>query len=225
VNKRTGYKLRLGLFDDKGNGISQSVIDIDVFPGVKETPQNVYAFSSDAGKAVLLLEELNGKNEADMKNASTIIIDDFDRYEQNKAEIDELVKAGRTVVFLELPQGEYLIGDSKINVENTVMGSYYFASPTTGHEIVKDNKPMDFRFWYEEEKGMAEPFLSAIFTGEDWVPVLASGSTNWVGDRGDAFAVAEMNYGKGKFRVCEIQLDHRLQTNPVARIFALRLLK
>jgi hypothetical protein len=39
-----------------------------------------------------------------------------------------------------------------------------------------------------------------------------------------ALAVAELSYGKGMFRVCQIQLTNRLQTNPTARIFAQRIL-
>ncbi len=136
-----------------------------------------------------------------------------------------MVKSGKTVLFLELEQGEYAIGESEIGVENTAMGSYYFASPKTGHTIVEDNKPMDFKFWYHEEKDLVAPFLNTVFVANDWSPIISSGSTNWVGDKGGALAVAELYYGKGKFRVCQIQLNNRLKTNPTARKFALRLLK
>ena len=129
-------------------------------------------------------------------NANTIVIDDYNWYEDHKIEIDDLVKSGKTVVFLELKEGKYSIGQSEIGVENTAMGSYYFASPKTVHEIVKDNKPMDFKFWYHEEKELVAPFLNTVFVANDWTPIISSGSTNWVGDKGMALAVAELKLWK-----------------------------
>lgn len=225
VSKRTSYKLRLGLFDEKGKGVSESVIDIDVFPKQYYTLTNVFATTSKKNIAATLVNELKATSTKSYTSANTIIIDDYNWYQKHKNEIDGLVKNGKSVLFLELKQGEYAIGNSNIAVENTAMGSYYFASPTTGHSIVKDNKPMDFKFWYHQEKEMVAPFLNTVFIANNWVPIISSGSTNWVGDKGDALAVAEMKYGRGKFRVCQLQLNHRLNTNPTARIFVERLLK
>ncbi len=225
VKERTSYKLRLGLFDDKGKGISESVINLDVFPKVNSNPTNIYAINSEIGIANKLVDEVGANKSSNYSSANTIVIDDYNWYKKNKKEIDGLVKSGKTVVFLELNQGKYTIGKSNIAVENTAMGSYYFASPTTGHDIVKDNKPMDFKFWYHETKELVAPFLNTVFVANDWTPIISSGSTNWVGDKGMALAVAELNYGKGMFRVCQIQLNNRLQTNPTARIFVNRLLK
>lgn len=225
VTKRTSYKLRLGLFDENGKGISESVIDFDVFPKRDNTLTNVFKAPSQNKVATKLLGDLNIETIQKYSNANTIVIDDFDWYVKNKSDIDALVEKGKSVVFLELKQGEYSIGNSSIIVENTAMGSYYFASPKTGHSIVKDNEPMDFKFWFHEKKDLAAPFLNTVFVANDWTKILGSGSTNWVGDKGDAHAVAELNYGKGKFKVCQLQLNYRLNTNPTAKIFAERLLK
>ena len=225
VNKRTSYTLRLGLFDENGKGISESTIDLDVFPKQMDKPLMLFASSSEKGVATGLLNELKVSSTKNFTSANTIIIDNFEWYQKNKNEIDALVKNGKSVLFLELKKGEYAIGNSKVTVENTAMGSYYFASPTTGHSIVKDNKPMDFKFWYHEEKGLVAPFLNTVFIANDWIPIISSGSTNWVGDKGNALAVAEINHEKGKFRVCQLQLNNRLSTNPTARIFVERLLK
>lgn len=225
VKERTSYTLRLGLFDESGNGISESTIDLDVFPRKFNVPTTVFANRSQKGVASTVANEIATTTVQDYTIANTIIIDDFEWYKNNKNEIDLLVENGKMVVFLELEQGEYSIGKSKIRVENTAMGSYYFASPTTGHSIVKDNKPMDFKFWYHEKKDLVAPFLNTVFVADDWTKIISSGSTNWVGDKGGAMAVAEINHGKGKFRVCQLQLENRLKTNPTARIFAERLLK
>jgi len=83
---------------------------------------------------------------------------------------------------------------------------------------------MDFKFWYHKEMDLVAPFLNTVFVANEWTPIISSGSTNWVGDKGMALAVAELNFGKGRFRVCQIQLNNRLQTNPTAKIFAQRIL-
>jgi len=224
VSKRTSYKLRLGLFDENGKGISESVLDLDVFPTQISKPVNVYATKSKQNIAAKLLSELDANQTSDYTKASTIVIDNYNWYKKNKKEIDALVNNGKTVVFMELKKGSYAIGTSSVAVENTAMGSYYFASPKTKHSIVKDNKGKDFKFWFHETKDLVAPFLNTVFVANDWTPILTSGSTNWVGDKGAALAVAEINYGKGKFRVCQLQLNNRLKTNPTARIFATRIL-
>lgn len=225
VAKRTSYKLRLGLFDENGKGISESVVDLEVFPKENSTPAKIHAVKSTTGIATKLVAELQVENSNSYNDANTIIIDDFNFYKNNKSEIDAMVASGKTVLFLELEQNEYTIGESNIRVENTAMGSYYFASPKTGHDFVKDNKPMDFKFWYHETKDLVAPFLNTVFIADEWTSIVSSGSTNWVGDKGGALAVAEIKYGKGTFRVCQIQLNNRLQTNPTARIFAKKILE
>lgn len=224
VKKRTSYTLRLALFDSEGEGVSESSLDIEVFPKQANKIQKLFTTDSERKIARNLSKDLKATSTHNYKDANTILVDNFDWYEENKGEIDFLVKKGKTVVFLELPQGTYHIGEGNVNVEKTAMGSYYFVSPETGHSLVKTNKPMDFKFWYDESKELVSPFLSAIFTGENWVPILSSGSTNWVGDKGEAMAVAEMYHGKGKFIICQVQLMNRLNTNPVAKIFTEKLL-
>ncbi|MBJ6368635.1 glycoside hydrolase family 2 TIM barrel-domain containing protein [Snuella sedimenti] len=226
VNKRTSFLLRLALFDENGKGISESTVDLEVFPNQVTWPASVYATKAEQNIALPLLDELKVNPKKDYTSANTIIIDHFGWYLQHKDEIDDLVHNGKKVVFMELEQGDYSIAKSHIKIENTAMGSYYFVSPQTDHPMVKDNKPNDFKFWYDESKDLVSPFLSTIMLlNKDWNPILLSGNTNWIGDKGGAFAVAEMNYGKGTFTVCQLQLNHRLSTNPVAKTFVERLLK
>ena len=61
VTKRTSYKLRLGLFDEKGKGISESVIHLDVFPKVKSKLTNIYAVKSERGIADKLVNEVGAR--------------------------------------------------------------------------------------------------------------------------------------------------------------------
>jgi hypothetical protein len=46
--------------------------------------------------------------------------------------------------------------------------------------------------------------------------VLSSGASSWVADKGAVMAAAELKYGKGYFRICEVQLVDRITFNPTA---------
>ncbi len=223
VNKRAAYKLRLGLFDDKGNEVSQSLLDMEVFPKKEKISTSIFSTSSK-GAAGQILDKLDATAVQSMQQASVILIDDFNWYQQNKVEIDALVKTGKRVVFLELKEGEYNIATSEVKVENTIMGEYYYVSPAAGHRLVDWAKPMDFKFWYNDEAKCVLPFVSSVFRAKDWEPILNSGRTSWAGDQGAYLAAAEKQYGQGCFIICQLKVSGFVISNPVARIFSNKLL-
>ena len=91
--------------------------------------------------------------------------------------------------------------------------------------MVKDAKPFDFSFWYDDTKGLVRPLLSSMVKADTgWNPVLKTGKTSWVDMAGEYAAVAEMKKGKGAYRICQVQLNDRINHNPAAKIFAQRLL-
>ncbi len=216
VSKRTAYILRLGLFDENGNEISQSTLDLEVFPEQKVAPQQVFVSSED-GKASKIVTELGLNSQSSMEQASLILIDDFTWYEENRTKIDQQVRSGKRVIFLELDAGDYTIADSDVKVENTSMGEYYFVSPTTEHEMVARAKPMDFKFWYNSEEECIRPFISKVFKAKGWSPILNTGRTSWSGDQGPYQAAAEKKSGKGSYVICQLQLHNRIKSNPVAK--------
>lgn len=223
VSKRTGYVLRLGLFDEQGNEVSQSTLDLEVFPK-QNTPSGNIFVSSDEGEAIGILDELGITAQKSLEQASVILIDDFSWYKQNKSSVEELVRSGKRAIFLDLEVGSYMLAESKLTVENTIMGEYYFVSPATGHKIVNWAKTRDFRFWYNSEKECVRPFINKVFKAEDWTPILLTGRTSWGADLGPHLAVAEKKYGKGCYVVCQLKLNNRINANPVARKFAEKLL-
>jgi len=224
VSKRTEYILRLGLFDEKGNEISQSKLNLEVFPEQKVLSNRIFV-SSVNGKGNEILKELGVIAEKSMEPASVILIDDYNWYKLNKPKVDQQVKSGKRAIFLDLDAGDYSIAESEVKVENTIMGEYYFVSPTTGHEMVTWAKPMDFKFWYSSEKERVRPFINKVFKAEGWTPILNTGRTSWAGDQGPYLAAAEKKIGNGSYVICQLQLNNRVKSNPTARIFANKLLQ
>ncbi|MEN8229130.1 MAG: sugar-binding domain-containing protein [Bacteroidota bacterium] len=225
VSKRMGYKLRLGLFDESGGEVSQSVIDIDVWPEVAAKGANRVFVAESTGNAHGLLSELEIVQSDDMSASDVIIIDNYEWYSGNRELVDRLVKSGKTALFMELPEGNYQIADSEVSLFNTIMGNYYFVSPETGHDLIRWAKPMDFHFWYNEKEQVVTPLIGTVFKAGDWTPILSSGLTSWDSrDNGKYLAVAEKRSGKGKYVICQLQLNERTKTNPAAKKLAYGLL-
>jgi hypothetical protein len=96
----------------------------------------------------------------------------------------------------------------------------------TGHELVEGFAPEDFRFWYDPAVDHPAPFLATtLHAGPAWRPILRSGNGDWKGDWGPAEAAMEREVGPGVLRVCQLSLAGRIAGNPVAEIFARRLLQ
>lgn len=223
VSNRTEYILRLGLFDEKGNEISQSTLDLEVFPEQEVAPHQVFV-SSKEGKANDIVNELGLIPQKSLELASVIVIDDFNWYKENKEKVEQQVKSGKRAIFLELDAGDYTIADSEVKVENTIMGEYYFVSPSSGHEMLTWAKPMDFKFWYNSETECVRPLISKVFKAEGWLPILNSGRTSWAGDQGPYLAAAEKKIGKGSYVICQLDLKNRIGSNPVAKMFTLEMI-
>jgi hypothetical protein len=93
--------------------------------------------------------------------------------------------------------------------------------------LVAGFRPEDFRHWYDPAGDRISPLLETCFRAEGWTPILTTGSgggtlpspTAW----SPALAVAEKRDGTGVWRICQITLAGRIAANPVAGLFARRL--
>jgi hypothetical protein len=225
VSQRTSYKLRLGLFDNRGQEQSQSVIDIDVFPRFKVKSQVKISVPGPRDKGARLLTELDILPTDDVKQSNVIMIDDYSWYAEHTEMVDRLVQAGKTALFLELPEGRYAICNSDVHSFNTVMGDYYFVSPKTEHALVQWAEPMDFKFWFNEQAEVVTPFIGNVLKADGWTPILTTGQTSWGSrDEGPYLAAAEKKSGKGNYIICQLQMNHRLNSNPTAQQFIYKLL-
>jgi hypothetical protein len=159
-----------------------------------------------------------------IEKADVILIDDFSKYAEAGHQVNKLAELGKIVIFIELGAQQYDIANTKVNIEKTSMGDYYFVSAQTDHPAVRNFEPFDFRFWYDGQKKLIEPILPYTISAPAWKPILTSGATDWLSDKGTAMAAAELKYGKGCFRICEVELADRVSYNPTALIFLNNLL-
>ncbi len=216
VTKRTVYQLRISLNDASGTPIHQNVETIEIFPELKKSAVKLYAVGD---QAVVLASGLGIACVPSLQEAQVMLCSDWTAYEEHQEQIDAWVAAGGKLVLLELPAGDYRIGTDEVKVEQTTMGEYYFVSPKVAHPLMKAFKPMDFKMWYDPAVDYVQPLLGCVVSAPGWTPLLLSGNSNWVDDKGSVMAACELRYGKGLFRISEVKLAGRT-INPVASYFA-----
>jgi hypothetical protein len=104
------------------------------------------------------------------------------------------------------------------------MGPRHFVSCDSGHPIVKGFEREDFKFWCDDSLGYASPILNTVLEAKEWTPVLLSGDGGWGRPWGSVSVAVEKKAGKGCLRICLMDILNRVQTNPVAKLFASKLL-
>jgi hypothetical protein len=226
VPARSEITVRLALMDES-QILHDTFLKIQVFrPVEKFSADHIQIIGARNDKAAHLADELKIDKIFSPQISSTaiILIDDFDKYLESKSEIDQAVKNGSLVIFIELPVGEFDIGKTRISIKECGMGARHFVSRKTGHPLVNDFQPDDFKFWYDAKFDYPTPLLATTFEAPDWTPILISGNGNWQGNWQPALAAAEKREGLGIWRICQVHLSGRIQGNPVAGIFARRLL-
>ena len=228
------FTVRLGLLDAKSRVLSDSEVKIKVFPRptTKKGSGNLFAgratiVGNRDGKAARLASDLALKNikGPGLFSSTVILIDDFAAFEKKKESILAAVERGAQAWFIELPPGRYDIAGSEVNVEKVTLNPRHFVSRKTGHPLVADFEPNDFRFWYDAAAGYVTPILETCFTAGDFVPILGSGNGPWKSAWYPAVAAGEKAHGRGCIRIIQVKLAGRLKGNPPAEILTCRLLK
>ena len=222
VADRENLTVAASLVDSDGHALHHTSLTLTVFPAADESGVSPVLAGNDP-RALSFLESLELAGSTG-KDEDVILITDVSHYLAAKEEIDRRVRNGAAAVFLSLPEGSHTIGDSSIAVHAAGMGSRHFVSCASGHPLADGFLPQDFKFWFDERSGHASPILHTVLDGEGWTPILLSGDGGWSRPWGPAAAAAERKDGLGVWRVCQVDLLDRVRTNPVAHLFARRLL-
>jgi hypothetical protein len=145
-----------------------------------------------------------------------------EEFTESAEKLTSLAELGNTVIINNLTPGIYTIAGSEVKVKSCGMRALHFVSRKTGHDLVKDFGPYDFKHWYSEEDDMITPLIRYTFTAENAKPILTSGNSlrgsAWGQKLYPALACAELSVGKGKIIINEVNLDSHL-SNPVALKF------
>jgi hypothetical protein len=217
VRRRTSYVWRAALFNEKGESVNQNAFSFEVFP--RPGPIVKKIFVAGSRRIAQLAHEAGCTVTKTVRDADVILVDDYPEYLRQRALLDSLVSRGRRLLFIELPAGTDTIGGTAVTIDKTTMGDYYFVSPATGHPLVSSFQPFDFDLWYDGATDRIEPLIANTVTAPGWTAVLSSGNSNWVADKGPVMAAAELKYGKGIFRICELELLDRVRYDPTAALF------
>jgi hypothetical protein len=228
VPSRTQVTIRLGLLDAGGKVLHDTAIEVDVFPRTTAALRRIYVVGNAQGKAAQLAGDLGTKPvfEGPVQAGDAILIDDMQAFSKVETQVGEAVRAGARAVFLQLPQGKYPIAGGDVAVgsgdkSDVMMGvtaaGLHFVSRATGHPLVENFRPEDFKFWYDAKLDHPAPLLRLpAFKASGWEPVLLSFNDMAAGWKAD---------GQGHWCICQIELAGRTAGNAVANIFARRLLE
>jgi hypothetical protein len=219
VRQRTRFICRAAIMNDKGESIVQNEFEFEVFPKVSSPRKKIFIAGNKNGNGYRVASQAGYYSTSSPKNADVILFDDFDQYTADSVEMNNLVKSGKKILFLGLPAKQYSIASTTVIIDKTAMGDYYFVSPTTNHDLVRSYHPFDFHLWYSGKDSCIMPLVAHTITAQSWESVLSSGNSNWVADKGPVMATSQLRFGKGVFRICELELLDRLPYNPTAARF------
>ena len=219
VKQRSKFTCRVAIINEKSENICQNEFDFEVFPKSTSPRKKIFVAGTKDGKVDRLVQQAGYRSTASAKEADVILIDEFNKYESDSVEMNNWVKSGKKILFLELPAKQYNIAGTNVTIDKTAMGDYYFASPTTNHSLVKGYQPFDFHLWYSGKDSCIMPLLAYTINAPGWEPVLSSGNSNWVADKGPVMAASQLKFGNGIFRICELQFLDRVSYNPTAAKF------
>lgn len=207
----------LAIVSKDGQTLNDTKFEIDIFPERKPLLNSNVSIHGRDG----LAEELDANQ---VQDDATILISDMSKLRDNLDELLEKVAAGSRLVILELDPGEYQFGEHTVSVKTSTFNSLHFASRRTGHPLVADFQPHDFKHWYDPTQDRIAPFLHNTFVCDTAKPILLSGNTDENGEWTSALAAAELLHGKGSILISQTRLKGLTRANPPAYQFAQRLI-
>jgi Glycosyl hydrolases family 2/Glycosyl hydrolases family 2, sugar binding domain/Glycosyl hydrolases family 2, TIM barrel domain len=224
VDERENVTVAASLLDSDGHALHHTSLTITVFPQLPAKGA-APALAGNDPRALAFLQSLGLSAPRNKAEEDVILVTDISHYLAAKDQIDRRVRNGATAVFLSLPEGSHTIGDATVAVRAAGMGSRHFVSCDSSHPLAEGFLPQDFKFWFDQRLGYASPILHTVLEGEGWAPILLSGDGGWSRPWGPAAAAMEKKDGQGAWRICQVDLLDRVRTNPVAHLFAHRLLE
>ncbi len=237
VKERSQLKIQLALIRDDGEMLSNYELDLDVFPRSNSALGKVCALGASKAFEEKLCKayELSLLDITAADQDTTILVFDLEQYNAQEAAILKLVEDGAKILFFTLPMGTTKIAGTEISVSRPATRPLHFVARNSEHPMVADLQKHDIRYWFDEEKGFISPILKESFDAEGFEGILTTkkrvndpnsklkGVTSGIWSK--TFAAAERKHGNGWIRICQIDLQNRILTNPVATTLLERMIK
>ncbi len=215
--------VRCVVMDNRGNALHQNTLKLRTIE--KETNHKPQLIALSCNGPAARLVSMLGNTVLDSDKVSCILVDNYEDYDKRRKDLDELVKKGKKLVFMELPTGEYLLCGKTVSIKDSSMMPMHFVSRDTCHPWVAGFDRKDFRHWYNRKLDRITPILESTFTNPEITPVLTSGNTNDAGQWETTQAVGTWEYGAGQVVLCQLKLASHVADEPVAWNFAQRMLE
>lgn len=236
VKSRSHLRTQIALIKNNGEVLSTYEMELDVFPKEKTDLGKVHIIgnATDFEKQIKQAFEVCLTEQEEVDKDTTILIFDLDQYKRQEDYWNKLTEQGAKIIYFNLPLGVTRIAEHDIHVMRLPSKPSHFASRNTEHPLVSDFEQNDVRYWYDESTGYITPILKEIFEAEGFEAILTSvrriedslsgiqGSCS--GSWSKALAVARRQMGKGWICICQVDLQNRIVTNPVAAILFERLI-
>ncbi|MBS3820893.1 MAG: hypothetical protein KGY81_03925, partial [Phycisphaerae bacterium] len=241
INERTTLNVQLALVDSAGKIIHDAAHDVTVFAPRDELSGVVHVVGTTNGPAWTMVKQL-GLSPRQLKASdrpSAIVADDIAAIAKQGATLESAVAGGARLLVTDPVITEDQMDHDEDGQVDTIcfagatfriayanMTPRHFANPCTGHPLVEGFDPYDFFFWHESDKDMVQPILGYLMKSTGGTKsVLVSGQGGWgVPVWMPRQAAASYDHGDGQLIVNLVALKDRVETNPVAREYALRCL-
>lgn len=231
VESRTRLTLRAALLSPAGDVLAGGSTTFELFPEPPawDQPKIVLLDDGDDTPAARLAAELALDARRDKIPSAQDPVALASAWPEDAALAQEWTRwaeAGGTLVLYDLEPCALPLPGGSVEIKRSGFWSALFASRATGHPMVADFEPDDFRYWFDARAGRIEPFLpTAILAPETWRGILATGSCQWGEPSVPAHAACEQAVGAGRVVLCQLQLEGRTKANPPALKFARRILQ
>jgi hypothetical protein len=224
LTERSEITVTATLIDLQGTAIHDTRVVFNAFPKAPRVTAPVFVYGDKArGQAALAALGIDPAA-GPIGEAEVILVTDVEDYLSAPQDLNRAVRNGARAILLSLPTGRHAIGAHAVEVRKAGMGPRHFVSCDSGHPMIEGFEREDFKFWFDESAGHATPLLTTVLAADGWTPILLSGDGGWGRSWGPVPVATERADGKGCWRLCQVELLNRLKTNPVAALFAARLL-
>lgn len=233
VDTRTELSVQAAIIKSNGEMINSCELKLEVFPQVKKNVGKVCLIGASEAfvKKFSQAYDVEYIKVENIDSNTAVLVCDYCQYFQYEDKILQAVEQGGRLVLMRLPDGHHTVAGCNIIVKKCENGAVHFVARNKQHTMVQDFKADDVRYWYNEESESISPILLETLEVDGFTPILTSAAKDKndemvdVGKWKPVPAVASRDFGKGVVIVCQIDMQNRIESNPVAKILLERLLK